>query len=64
MKENPEKNMQSMLKKVVAKMGNATPEGINLYFASRLELLTKVIIVLTFVLAVLAVIQIYLIVRQ
>ncbi len=64
MKKDTEKNMQAMLKKIVDKVGDATPRGINLYYASRLECLTKVLIVLTCILTILAAIQIYLIVRQ
>lgn len=62
MEKTPEQNMQAMLKKIVSKIGDATPKGINLYYASRLEFLTKILIGLTIVLFILAVIQIILLV--
>jgi len=56
--------MQKIMKKIVAEYADGTPSGIQLYFASRLERLTKAILWLTVVLSILAILQIILIVRN
>lgn len=54
----------SKINKLQKKFGGYRPDLINMYFAAKLECLTKVLILLTTVLAILTVVQIILLIRN
>jgi len=53
----------SRINRIQEQFGGYRPEYINMYFAAKLEALTRVLIVLTAVLTILTIIQIILLIR-